>query len=149
MPKIQERQNKVGNFLKFEADRQESLARTTNIVTYATAAANSEMEVGHILIEDAGKYRELIQSDVAAIASAQLGILLDDRIDEMFITDQALVTPTGDTPADTALLVGGFSPCIVRKGGLAWAADITNTAPVFARLAAQAITVEAVFSDKY
>lgn len=146
MPKIQTLQNKVGNFLKFEADRQEALARTTSVVTYATAGAG-DMEVGHILVKDSDKYRELVNADFP-ITSKEIAILLDDRIDEMIIADTAA---TGDTPADTALLKGGFSPCIVRKGGLSWAADITsgNYDLLVAKLATQAITVEAVFSTKY
>lgn len=151
MPKIATRTNKVGNFLKFEADRQEALARALGKVTYAKADTK-DMEVGEVLILDAGVYREIVAGDIAGIATAKLAILLDDRIDEMLIADKALAVPTGSTPTDTALLVGGFSPCIVRKGGLnfgAVSATPASVTAVIAQLKTQAITVEAVFSSKY
>lgn len=119
MPTILESVNRVGNFLKYEAHREEALARTVGVVAYAKADG-AEMEVGQVLEFDTDHFKEILDTEEEDPAAKNLAILLDDRIDELVAADKALAVPTGKVTV--ALLVGKLAPCIVRQGGLNYGA---------------------------
>lgn len=141
MAKIQERLNKVGNVIVHEYKVDRNYCREMGTVTYATAGA-ADMEVGEVLILDTGKYRELVAGDDAGIASAVLGILVDDTIEELQAADEALGAPTGDVSA--AVLTRG--PSAVKRVGLSFGG--AAAAGVIANLEAAGIDVYDVASVK-
>jgi len=141
MAKISERLNKVGNVLVHEYKPDRRYCRDSVTVTYATAGA-ADMEVGEVLILDAGKYRELVAGDDAGIASAVLGVLIDDTIEELQAADEALGSPTGDVTA--AILNRG--PAAVKRVGIN--SGGAAIAGVIANLEAAGIDVSDVASVK-
>ena len=139
--KISERLNKVGNVLVHEYKPERRYCREVATVTYATAGTN-EMQVGEVLILDTGKYRELVSGDDSGIATATLGILIDDTIEELQAVDLAKSSPTGSVSA--AILTRG--PAAVKLVGInAGAADIDG---VIANLEAAGIDVSTNASVK-
>lgn len=106
MPMIQERLNKVGNVLKFEAFAFENVTRKELTVT-----THANMEVGEILILGTGKYRRIVAGDMAAIGDANLAVLIDDRVEELRELSE-------DDDVAAACLVDLKAPVTVREGGL-------------------------------
>lgn len=126
MALIQTRLNKVGNVLVHEYKPDRRYCRQEVTLTYATAGA-ADMEVGEVVIEDGGKYRELAAGDDPSIASATLNIVIDDQIEEKVAADLALGSPTGDVTVATMYRgPAGVKLVGLNFGGAAQAGVIAN-----------------------
>lgn len=149
MPMIQERLNKVGNVIKFEEHINENITRDTVSVTYAKADSK-QMEVGEVLIADSGDFREIVTGDIAGIATADLAVLIDDRIEELEEADKRLPTPANKVSAVVLHDMKGVTT--VRFGGLSiGVAALTkaNREAVVTRLGQLNFKVAELFSTKY
>lgn len=126
MPLLETRLNKVGNVLKSEFWKSEFYCRESVSLNTTTAGADA-MEVGAVVYQN-DKTGDWLEYAVAFDpALDNIGIVVDDRMQEAYIYDKvagAQAWTDGAVIAGIGVLVKG--PAIVRQGGLR---TITLSAP--------------------